>query len=965
MKIQEVFYNESYKEAPNEKLLEDASKILSFIKTDCVALFDEIHELLDPNKEVNFTFGAKSTIDLTEADFVRKVAVKLLSIDELGLAENLQSQATEDVHHKIQENLVELFTEEFKKDYTLYFTDTEMMDVASHPKKNLLALAKQLFTQLLPYALSKKCGEHYGLRENQVLAIPYCANNTPTVNSEFSLRYETLLFTYFYYAQKGVDTLLIKKYVDEELASAISESRAEGKPIHETEISQMFAAKYRGLSILDDEVISILHVIINSDRSRVLEFVFNEIAPLISTHEKKLGANGQDLFHMFKAVLGMTGTPWNDQSYPSPLKVYKDEAIDQLSQTLVLQRTDDQVYLLEATKAEEIKNLLLHRIIEGKYETFIDAGALIKGFTNKQFAENLLMNRRFKFNGVAFYDERSDELFVLEKFADRPLEQVPFEKCKLLKEERFTFYDQRHTTGSDIKQAVKAKALVTFSETTKKSEFYQSIWRMRGLGKGQTFDMVTTKKVGDLFGLEKIKKAQIALDCMRENESRKIKIDNFKAVKAEIKSIAQAAMRARLFDPSNPNKTESFKIFAEYLFDREDFSAYELFGAASKETETPKLLTDFKNKWKGILQSLSQKGCLGDVHQYLSAIDSVKEREYFDTYKEANELGLEVKKEVMAEALRETETEQEVELEAFGAHGRPQYEEFARFDWRQFDSLHHLKLETESVEEAPIQAPQPPSQNPSDPIIADVKKEPKLDGKSIPRWRAIIFKIVSKVKAFFIWIADLFKKRSSVIEAPKTEKPPAINPASGIGPVIRRSFSYQVKAGCEEEFKAVFDPNLYYSINFSRPFNMQTLINGYMKSLDNVLVIKQKDRPIEMMAIDSDELAAIREKLPEPNDERQLFVYTPFAGAHKDHLAINTLVQTDEFVKKMVQMKFLGGYSAYTKNEMVHLKSWIRQQGHQKMTKLFSKIVSVNATRSNAYSKSDLARALSEASLAS
>eukprot|EP00966_Prymnesium_polylepis_P205500 4762283-Prymnesium_polylepis.1 len=57
---------------------------------------------------------------------------------------------------------------------------------------------------------------------------------------------------------------------------------------------------------------------------------------------------------------------------------------------------------------------------------------------------------------------------------------------------RFTFYDQVHTTGMDIKQCATARAAITVSKDTILRDYAQGAWRMRGIGIGQTIVLLVT-----------------------------------------------------------------------------------------------------------------------------------------------------------------------------------------------------------------------------------------------------------------------------------------------------------------------------------------------------------------------------------------------------------------------------------------------------------------------------------------
>lgn len=61
--------------------------------------------------------------------------------------------------------------------------------------------------------------------------------------------------------------------------------------------------------------------------------------------------------------------------------------------------------------------------------------------------------------------------------------------------ERFSFYDQVHTTGMDIKQAVDACAALTLGKDMVFRDYAQGAFRMRGIGKGQTIKLLIIPEI--------------------------------------------------------------------------------------------------------------------------------------------------------------------------------------------------------------------------------------------------------------------------------------------------------------------------------------------------------------------------------------------------------------------------------------------------------------------------------------
>ena len=70
------------------------------------------------------------------------------------------------------------------------------------------------------------------------------------------------------------------------------------------------------------------------------------------------------------------------------------------------------------------------------------------------------------------------------------------------KERRFTFYDQVHTTGTDIPQTATASAVLTLSADLVFRDYAQAAYRMRGIGKGQRIVLFAIPEVQQLLDAE-------------------------------------------------------------------------------------------------------------------------------------------------------------------------------------------------------------------------------------------------------------------------------------------------------------------------------------------------------------------------------------------------------------------------------------------------------------------------------
>jgi hypothetical protein len=127
------------------------------------------------------------------------------------------------------------------------------------------------------------------------------------------------------------------------------------------------------------------------------------------------------------------------------------------------------------------------------FHALIDTGALITGMSNKGVAQYLLEAGLPNMKGVVYLDELDRQMVLLRK----GLKVVKLAESGLAWNERFTFYDQVHTTGMDIKQAVDACAAVTLGKDMVFRDYAQGTFRMRGIGKGQTLCLLVVPEIED------------------------------------------------------------------------------------------------------------------------------------------------------------------------------------------------------------------------------------------------------------------------------------------------------------------------------------------------------------------------------------------------------------------------------------------------------------------------------------
>jgi hypothetical protein len=232
----------------------------------------------------------------------------------------------------------------------------------------------------------------------------------------------------------------------------------------------------------------------------VVMYYLNEIIfPEVLAHQNlKLSTCGQELGGemLFGRRIGFSGTP----SDILPLELgscqYERGSDGKIVHFLTSPSIVRHVNMSAGWNAQS----LLDYVATAKptFHALIDTGALITGMSNKGVAKYLLGAGLSSMKGVVYLDELDRQMVLLRK----GFKVVKLAESGLAWSERFTFYDQVHTTGMDIKQAVDACAAVTLGKDMVFRDYAQGTFRMRGIGKGQTLCLLVVPEIEDRIRIQ-------------------------------------------------------------------------------------------------------------------------------------------------------------------------------------------------------------------------------------------------------------------------------------------------------------------------------------------------------------------------------------------------------------------------------------------------------------------------------
>lgn len=387
----------------------------------------------------------------------------------------------------------------------------------------LVNLAREWIVTFLPHVLSKINRVSYGLLDNEcpsnnkstgsrgLLAVPFIGKDVPSRSSEFAHPDILIGMTVLAYRYEGLrmsDFSRVISQLQHDLSRQIGpRSQRPASKTFQTWIhlaqSQM---TFQSVSILP------LSLIQMNDSAQQMQ-LFSLMATLVPVihyylcqhvfptcirfQKLQISASGFDLgsSFLFGKRIGFSGTPSN--VLPMDLNACRYEPLSDGGIFHAL--TDPKIVTIERKWNWNATTLLLD-IARAKppFHALIDTGALITGYDNAQVAEFLLAHLPMEMEGVVFLD-RDDRPMILLRDHTTPL---ALSQCDVNASKRFTFYDQVHTTGMDIRQCVNARAVLTLGKDTTFRDFAQGAYRMRGITIGQSIHLYLIPEVECRIHLE-------------------------------------------------------------------------------------------------------------------------------------------------------------------------------------------------------------------------------------------------------------------------------------------------------------------------------------------------------------------------------------------------------------------------------------------------------------------------------
>ncbi len=515
----------------------------------------------------------------------------------------------------------------------------------SRESKDIIALYKEQMNTFLPLTVYRTPKVNYGYTHQKrdeselVVAIPYVGNNMPSEESRFASPFETANYTaqlnYIY----GVNETALKNMLLEFKDQAITEKNQD--PGRYTIMTTPAAMKFKELTGIEDEDLFTLDPTDPSVLARIYKklplkseamkrvvdyclprYILNNVksAGMILRH------NADEHSHLYRSFQGGSGTILSPFVFDERTDFTKELGLGTDGRVIDYLISNDTKVTTPSSEEDITKSVSKLLNSDPNFRAIIDVGAHFKGVGNlevaKQLAQYYQERKGSAIEWVLFYNDQnqlsalkvtpSGDFVAGDMDKKVRAEVVPEEKrkpeirilgssdpkyiesqlqCK--PSQYFTYYDEQHTTGTDIRQMLGAKAICTFSAQTLKKDLLQGVMRMRDLANTQKVQLLLSNEMikahpeikKDSWDIHKV------LAVAEQNQKAKIEEDNFRVAMNKLRGLVRRDLLRRIRSEPNLATTGRYvRAFHQFIATEQSLSPSELFLGLERKQNTEFLL---------------------------------------------------------------------------------------------------------------------------------------------------------------------------------------------------------------------------------------------------------------------------------------------------------------------------------------------------------------------------------------
>lgn len=642
-------------------------KLTKLLRYQAIAIIDEAHQGLWINQQLNYPIGAPVSLDpsliennlalfsLIDLRFIQQAAQFGKDYDwqpfKHELSYRLMTAVTSPLHAFVS-RVSATYGREAREAVLAYLRGEDTCVRAFIPEiteeeQALLDFCTNQINTFLPQTLSSKLNVKYGASRQKglkpiqyTLAIPYASNNSPKENNRFgvvlAINY-TIQMMYI----KGVSQELLAIEIGhwKTIAQQQKFTNSLLKSIDETPFAQGLRLAYPDIDLplsqineSDSLQMAALHKKLQFNRPLINAILGQSLGQI--THDKTiLFSNNINRIESYYYVYGMSGTPNNYQTFNPRLSFNPLPSLGSDGYLLaVLNHKKMPIQGIDYLNLKQFVRDAFEQSLEKKHtRVIIDVNASFTGQSNLLVARNIarfIQQHPEHFSTslhYVLYFNAKEELCALDVKNPGTIiwlgtsdEEVISSLLNITPNQRFTYYDQKHTLGIDIKQDPKAHALLLIDEYCTLQTYIQGQHRMRGLTSTQSSEVIVPTRLMAL--------SQEALhNKLEQTEEEALLPDILNAGKAALLNHLRQRVDSYIHHlPSKDaiNKAKIAQHFKAFFVMCSSLNLYALYGQSRQKIDTRTILIRYKIHLLAAWNKASQSKHLPLPEEIEGAMDS-------------------------------------------------------------------------------------------------------------------------------------------------------------------------------------------------------------------------------------------------------------------------------------------------------------------------------------------------------
>lgn len=400
-----------------------------------------------------------------------------------------------------------------------YIVDPEVHDnvtscLSTDHQHDVLVLRGLLAGGLLAACLQKRHRVDFGINRDgeKRIAIPFRAADVPAARSEFAHPDCAIVLSCLAYYSDGLDAAQLADTFRELLRLGKESKKRQYAAWFELSKSRMGENADR-LDLVDkldlENMSQFEQLVVETINFYLRHLVFPEE---MQYFPERMTATSWNLAENDgRQVVGFSGTNDNHRILPRQVRQFFFDQSSTIETPLkrnwlelfgtngmMVERILEHTLLCRRlSSTQSVSKALLSFVRESRpvVGALIDAGALLAGVENKDFASMLakeLWSMTNDYRGVTFFDPTLNKWSIMEIHSGRT---IPTDRSSISVDETFAFFDEPRCRGADLRLRPDTVAVLTLGPKMGKDKLMQGAGRMRNLGNCQKLVLVGTDEV--------------------------------------------------------------------------------------------------------------------------------------------------------------------------------------------------------------------------------------------------------------------------------------------------------------------------------------------------------------------------------------------------------------------------------------------------------------------------------------